>query len=61
MGIEIFFIGFIMYVVMGIGTAKILASLNSKDSSYDGGLHFLAFSAWPLFIIVSAFWNFKND
>lgn len=60
MGLEIFVI-VAAYIVMGIGTAKILAALNSKDPSYDGGLHFLAATAWPLLIIVSAFWNFKND
>lgn len=60
MGIEVFIIIVVIYAVMGIGTAKILAALNSDESGWDGGVHIMVFFSWPIFIIASAFWNFKK-
>lgn len=60
MGLDLFLIIVVLYVVMGIGTAKAFASLNYRDSTWDGGFHIIVFTAWPLFIIGSAFWNFEK-
>lgn len=61
MGLDLFLIIVVLYIVMGIGTAKIMASLNHEDSSYGGGFHLIVAFCWPICIVICAFWNFKND
>lgn len=57
---ELFIIGLIVYVVLGIGTSKTLGALNRHDSSWDGGSISMSFIAWPIALFICAFWNFKK-
>lgn len=58
MGIEIALIA-IVYTILGIGSYKIFYTRD--PAMFDGASCLIAFvSLWPIFLIISAFWNYDD-
>lgn len=56
--ISMFWVALALYTIIGVGYSKTLNRL-MKDSDFAISLMMVAL--WPIFLVIAAFWNFKND